>query len=146
MEIKLNANIDIDSIAESVKKKLKKEILDECRYEANHLATMAVMDAIKHADANECIRREVNNMMRYRANWEIDRFFRDNQELSEDFKHGVEAGYALNDIFRDEENIDKMLESVGKTFAYRIRHDSAKYKKLADAIKEAYEKEEDDED
>lgn len=146
MDVKLNASIDIDSIAESVKKKLSKQILEECKVEALRFARAAVIEEINNAKTDDYIKSAVAQMMRYRANWEIDRFFRDSQEMSEDFKHGVEAGYALNDIFRDEENIDKMLESVGHTFAYRIRHDSAKYKKLAEAIKEAYEKEETDED
>lgn len=146
MDVKLNASIDIDSITESVKKKLVKEMLDECREEARLYARNALFEELNRADVSDYIKNAVSERLRSRAAWEIDKFFRNNQEMSEDFRHGVEAGYALNDIFRDEENIDKMLEAVGNTFARRIRHDSAKYKKLAEAIKKAYEKEADDED
>ncbi len=63
-----------------------------------------------------------------------------------DFSEALKTGFAISEALGNEESYEKIIDSAGKHLAENTRRDSYKYRKLAEAIKEAYEKEADDED
>lgn len=63
-----------------------------------------------------------------------------------EFSEALKTGFAIAEALGNEESYEKIIDSAGKHLAVNTRRDSYKYRKIAEALKEAYEKEEDNED